>query len=239
VKLVRTLLIAAIVWMAGASPVQASPITIMFGDADWFGTGLTPGGPGPFIGNPGPMQDYRSPAEMAATDGTQLTDVYSALYYYGVGSGCDVNTDPGCSPNGDIGTLIFPFSGFLNSATISMLMGDFECNPNGAMTVDINGVFIPFCFDDGFQGVELRSFVLSPEMIAAANLIGEIRMTFDHRAGFDQNNVWQGSFDYIAFDYFEVDADVTPVPEPGTLVLLGAGLGVLLRQLRKKSEVKS
>ena len=74
----------------------------------------------------------------------------------------------------------------------------------GAMTVDINGEFLPFCYDDGFQVVKQRSFTLTPQMIAAANLAGQIRMTFDHRAGYDANDA------YTAYLRMGSPASLTP-----------------------------
>ena len=244
-KMARLLVLAAILLAPRAA--EAGPISVLVGDKDWFGSGLS--GPlGPWPGWPGPVVDNRSAAEAASTTGAHLTDVYSALYYYGTGSGCDALTDPGCSPNGDIGTMSIPFAGVLNSGAISILMGDFECSLYGAMTVDINGEFVDFCFDDGFQGVALRQFALTSQMIAVANQTGLIQMTFDHRGGYMDSfgvvcsparassdpdcNTWFGSFDYLAFDYFELNADIDPVPEPSTLVLIGLGLAGLAARRR-------
>ena len=238
VKLLRYLLLAAAVLVA-ARPAEASSITILIGDKDGFGLGVPPGGPATWPGYPGPNVDSRSAGEAAATNGAQLTDVYSALYYYGQGSGCSPATDPGCSPNGDHGSVIFSLSGPLVSGSISMLMGDFECSLYGAMTVDINGVPVPFCFDDGFRGTQVRTFTLTAPMIAAANLTGQIQMNFDHSGGYDQNGLWFGSFDYIAFDYFEMNADI--VPEPATWSLIGLGFAAMagLKVRSQKSKVKS
>lgn len=230
-KVFRHLLLVAAVLLI-AKPVQASPITILVGDKDGFGAGAFAGAQGPWVGQPGPVMDNRSAAEKAAPNGAHLTDLYSALYYYGPGSGCDPLIDPGCSPNGDQGSVIFPLASTLYSGSITMLMGDFECSLYLAMTVDINGINVPFCFDDGFQVLAVRTFTLTPEMIAAANLAGRIQMNFDHRAGDDPNGVWFGSYDYIAFDYFEMTGDAAPVPEPGTFVLLGIGLAGLAARRR-------
>jgi hypothetical protein len=73
-------------------------------------------------------------------------------------------------------------------------------------------------------------------------------MTFDHRGGYMDSfgvvcsparassdpdcNTWFGSFDYLAFDYFELNADIDPVPEPSTLVLIGLGLAGLAARRR-------
>jgi hypothetical protein len=234
VKLFRPLLLVAAVLLV-ARPAEATSISILVGDKDGFGAGTFAGTPGTWTGAYTRVTDDRSAAEKTATDGAQLTDVYSALYYYGVGSGCDPATDPGCSPNGDQGSVFFPLTAPLSSGSITMLMGDFECSAFLAMTVDINGINVPFCFDDGFQVTKERTFTLSPDMIAAANLAGRVQMNFDHRAGY-VNGVWQGSYDYIAFDYFELNAEAAPVPEPATLALLALGLAGLAarRRLRRR-----
>ena len=230
-KVLRYLLLAGAVLVA-ARPAEASSITILIGDKDGFGSGVAPGGTATWPGYPGPLADNRSAGEASASNGAQLTDLYSALYYYGQGSGCSPATDPGCSPNGDHGSVIFSLSGPLVSGSITMLMGDFECSLYGAMNVDINGVGVPFCFDDGFQGTRVRTFTLTAPMIAAANLSGQIQMNFDHSGGYDQNGIWFGSFDYIAFDYFELNGEA--VPEPATWTLIGLGLtAIAARRITK------
>lgn len=67
----------------------------------------------------------------------------------------------------------------------------------------------------------------APPIIRDARITGRFEMTFNHKAGYDANGNWFGSIDYIAFDYFELNAEVAPVPEPGTLVLFGLGLAGL------------
>src|SRR4051794_34573125 len=66
------------------APAAASPIKVTIGDKDGFGLGLTPGEELPCTTNDvpclSPIQDWRGPAEQAALNGAQLTDVYSALY---------------------------------------------------------------------------------------------------------------------------------------------------------------
>lgn len=215
----------------GARPAQATPFTIMVGDADWFGTGLpTPGGPGPWpaaIWDTSTSVDRRSIGEAAATNGAQLTDLYSAIYFADWCNAFDQlpggGTNPDCSPNGSEGTFVMPFSGTLYSATISMLLGDFQCSTWGAITVTVNGVNQPFCYNHGYQTAALESFALTPAMITAANSVGEIRI---HIANFGN------SMDYIAFDYLKVDGEV--VPEPGTLALFGTGMVIVWGAARRR-----
>lgn len=241
----RLILIAAVLLVA--KPAAASPITVLVGDKDWFGVPAQSGGVVPWTGNPSDgVFDNRdswigSAVEKNATNGAQLTDLYSALFF---DYPCDPAGDSGCSPNKDTGSVFFPFVGTLQSATITMRMGDFECAQWGAMTVDINGVNVPFCFNDGLKGVATRSFGLTSSMIDAANLVGEVRLNFDHRGAYDVVDAFgnvitpgYGSLDYIAFDYFQLDAEVAPVPEPATFVLIGLGLAGLAARRRLRGRL--
>ena len=159
--------------------------------------------------------DGRSAAEKAATDGAQLTDSYSTLF-------------PGYSPAGigSTGSVIIPIpAGFvLHDATFVLAMGDFESTLYGAIAADFNGIAVPFAFDDGFQASAIRSFVLTPAELAAANLAGMFICNFDHGS----------SADFIAFDWFKLCANVCPAPIPGSLLLLGSALLGLVG-LRRRS----
>ena len=214
----------------------ASPIKVTIGDKDGFGLELTIGNTLPC--NPvfdpclSPILDWRSGVEQLALNGAQLTDVYSALYD-GVESDCGAGFEA-CTPNGATGTVVFPFTGTLNSGSITMLLGDFQSSIYGAMLASINGIPINFAYDHGFLQTSIETITLTPEMLAAANLAGSVILFLDHRVVPGQIGPGAGSFDYIAFDYFELNGDVAPVPEPGTWLLLGTGLAALVgRRLRR------
>jgi hypothetical protein len=233
VRLVRSILLIAAALVI-ATPAMASPITLLIGDKDWFGLPAQENIISPWSGNPlDGVNDLRSIAEAAATDGAQLTDLYSALFFT---YPCDPVGDAGCSPNKDTATVAFPLLGTLNSGSITIRMGDFECTKWGAMTVDINGVNVPFCFDDGLRGVQTRTFTLTAEMLAVANLLGSVNLHLDHSGSYgDANGLGAfGSVDYVAFDFFELNGDLTtgrqgdddgsPVPEPAPIALVAVGL---------------
>jgi len=241
-KPLRLRLVLAALVVAAAVPADASPITVLVGDKDGFGLGLTPGQQIPCLSNADPsnlappcltpIHDLRDAAEKLATNGAQITDSYSALY-----SGVENDCPNGCTPNGETATVVFPFSGAIGSdAAITMFIGDFQSTLLGAMPASINGIPIGFSFDDGFTNTSLQTLALTPPMIDAANLVGQVTLFLDHRAFFDPMNPANnsGSFDYILFDSFELNATAVPqpVPEPGTLLLLGAGLSAIAARRR-------
>jgi len=227
----RTVLVA-LLFLAAARPAHASGISILVGDKDGFGLGLLPGQQLPCV-NPAvtpclsPIQDWRSAAEQIAVNGAQLTDTYSALY-----DGVEFDCPTGCSLNGPTGTVVFALPAKINAATINMFIGDFESFEFNAMFAYINGIPISFFFNDGYRNTSLRSIALTQPMIDVANATGQITLFLDHRVVPGQIGPNAGSFDYVAFDYFEVIAD--PIPEPSTWLLLGTGLALGAARLRNR-----
>jgi hypothetical protein len=240
----RVLAIATLILALTAGTAQATPFSFTIGDADWFGTGLPmPAGPGPW---PAPIWttdaavDRRSAGEASATDGAQLTDLYSAIFF---SDWCDPGdqlvgggTNPDCSPNGSEGTFILPFNGTLQSATITMLLGDFQCSQWFAVSADINGISQPFCFNHGYQMAGIETITLTPEMITAANLAGQIRLHILNSGN---------SLDYFAFDYVTFAGDIDggrigdPIPEPSTLALFASGLVIVWGATRRRMRLQA
>jgi hypothetical protein len=230
-KLARPLLVVAVL-LGIAAPATATSITVLVGNKDWFGTNQAGKTPGvdlmPF--DDSQFYDFRSSAEASATNGAQLTDVYSALYPNDP-SMCDPIAYPGCN-RPSTGSVVFSLTNnALLSGTITFVRGGFQCTAWGPLTADVNGIPIGFCFDDGnddttYQKTGLGSITLTPGMIAAANAAGELRLNIFHNVARPEPGE-PGSLDYVAFDYFELNAEVAPVPEPGTLVLVGLGAAAI------------
>ena len=211
-KHVKNMAWAAAIAVGTAGVASAAPISIMIGDNDGYGAGIADNGntSGFAVAN----TDNRSAAEAAATNGAQLTDVYSAIF-------------PAFGPNpGDTGSFIFDFVGVLTSAIVTIDMADFQASVFGEILADFNGVAVSMFFDDGFENSVVRSFALNAAQLAAANADGFVSLNFDRN----------GSGDFIAFDYLQLDGDLAPIPVPAAGLLLLGGLGSLAAMRRRKSK---
>jgi hypothetical protein len=210
--------------LAIAGPARAATITITVGDNDGYGFGVPDNGTAVWAGTGvfGSGFDNRS-TEVGI--GGEITDVYSAFYNESVnGNGPGGPGDPyWLYTTADV---IFPLAGLLSSASLTIDMGGFESGVYNPILANINGLTLPFAFYDGTNATAVRTFSLTPEQLAAANLAQQVVLHLDG----------SNSTDFVAFDYFQLDADVTPVPEPATLGLVGAGLAALARRkLRRRA----
>jgi len=215
-------LATALATLLAAAPARAQ-YSLRIGDNDGYGFGLpdngfTPATGYPGLGGSGSNYDGRSAAEKAATDGAELTDVYSALY----------PNPPVCflcpiqSPHTfSVGHVLFPVPQLIGSAVLTVDMGDFQASVGGPIRVLYNGLLQSWAFDDGFTATVVRHFVLDAATVASINATGMLDVTIDHDT----------SGDLIAFDYFQLDATLPGVPstapEPAGVALVAAGLGLI------------
>jgi hypothetical protein len=197
--------------MLSAISTRGAIIDVLVGDKDGFGFATPCPDTGSCPGLSNPSIDNRDAAEIAATNGAQITDVYSAIF-------------PGAGPNTTTtANVLFPFSGALASATLSFAGGDFQSDVFGALTASINGVSVPFFFADGRFVTAIHSFTLNTAELAAANAAGQVVLHLDRA----------GSGDFVAFDWFEVTGQTVPEPSSLLLVSLGVlGIRVVRRLIR-------
>jgi hypothetical protein len=213
--LLSTLAIAGL-----ATPAFATSFVI--GDNDGYGIGIPDGANHPFNGFTANF-DGRSAAEMAATSGAQYTDTYST-------------THPGFGPQpGTMAT--FTFDNLLANGhgpwTIGHLeidAADFQASTFGAVITTFNGIVQPFNFNDGFPRTVVHHFDLSQAVLDSINTTGFLVITIDRN-----NSTDFYGFDYLSLNDFANPEETTPVPEPVTLLLLGAGLTMAGRMRRTQS----
>ncbi len=189
---------------------QASATSYMIGDNDGYGIGIPDNADHTFVS---PIRDYRSAAEMAATDGAQFTDTYST-------------THPGYSPQaGTVAT--FTFSGLGNSWTVGHLeidAADFQADTFGHVITTFNGIVQNFNYNDGYPKTAIHYYDLQADVLATINTTGQLVITID------RNN----SGDFYGFDYLKLNDFAAPVPEPETYAMLLAGLGLLAGAARRR-----
>jgi len=167
---------------------------VSVGDNDGYGFGATTvpdNGNFLFSVQTYSYQDNRSPAEKAAADGSEQTDVYGA--FDGVSSPT--------APLSQVFDVKFPVEGLLQSATLEIDMGGFQSATWGAIVVAFNGVVQPnlLFFEDAAEATRVRQFPLSPAAVANANAEGGFRVTFTAAGN-----------DGIAFDYFRLTGVAQP-----------------------------
>lgn len=193
---------------------SASAAVYMIGDNDGYGLGIPDNAPHPFNGSTA-NYDGRSVAEAAATDGAQYTDTYST-------------THPGFGPQpGTIAT--FTFSGLGNgwgSGVLEIDMADFQASTFGAVSVDFNGIFQNWAFNDGFPNTVIRTTSLSQAVIDSINNLGMLVVTIN------RNN----SADFYGFDYAKLELS-SVVPIPAAFWLFGSALMGLLSIPRRNTRL--
>jgi hypothetical protein len=220
--MIRTLppvvLLALALGVAGATPALATPITITIGDNDGFGLGIADNAALPGLD---PF-DTRSAGEVAATDGQQQTDIFSAL----------------TTPVATSFELVFAFDGVLTDGVLEIDLADFQgLGCGGVMAMSFNGIaqFGLLNINLPSQGTSVRQFALGAAAIQTANATGQFVVGIDRGV----------SCDAVAFDYFKFSGNLATteipevVPEPSTFMLLGLGLaGLACVRVSRRSRIR-
>lgn len=161
---------------------EPEAFTITVGDNDGYGAGIPDGGNTGSFANVD--TDNRSAEEAAATNGAQITDVYSAVF-----------PDYGPNPS-ETADVIFDITHDMASATLTIDVADLQPSFAGEIGVYFNGELQPglLNIDEGYQNSGIMTVDLDADDIARANADGQFVMSLDHT----------GSGDFVAFDYFEL-----------------------------------
>jgi hypothetical protein len=206
---VHTLAVLSVV----AALAHGATIVSVVGDPDALGTGTVPGGVlprGPF--------DNRSPAELAATDGSENTDIATS------GGGLTVD-------NTFLHRFTFPPGLTLLSAVLEIGIGGLQTNDNDPATSTIgedalrlDGVLIPEAFagvDQGPTGYGILRIDLPTALLAQLN-DGQVSVLLDlnSNAGFGPSTRAEPVF----YDFSRISLQV--VPEPSSALLLLGGVAV-------------
>ena len=212
----KVLKIAAAVLILGASSASAAVFDIMIGDNDGYGFGLADNGVTTAADIGIFAADFRSAAEIAATNGAEQTDINSALF----------------SPLSETANFIFSgFGGPVTSATLTIDIGGLQVSTFGETLASFNGVLQSglLALDQGIFQTNVLSFVLDAAALANLNADGFFDLELDRN----------GNGDAIFIDYVSLsgEAQISPIPVPAAGFMLLGALGGLAAVRRRKHKV--
>lgn len=232
--------IAVILFQLLSGAAVAAPISLLVGDNDGFGAGIPDGGDGSVITQfqQGNILDRREAGEAGSSNGAQLTDLYTFIF--------PTLTDPlfpfnaflfdslqneGDDPRASkFASVIFPLTGTLLSGELVVDVLDYQSE--NYISADINGIGFDFGPPGNFSESSLRSFALTPEQIAEANLAQQVILNLALDVGFGIET----SGDLLAFDFFRLDGELATsvIPVPAAVWLFGTALIGLVGFSRRK-----